>query len=805
MEKDIVYQVAIVGGGPAGLSAAIRAAESGLSHILLEAESHLSNTIYRFQKGKHVMSEPVRLPLRSSLAFEAGSRENILDAWTKEAARLEINVRSKSPVTSLSGIHGNFSVGLVGGGSINAETVIVAIGMQGQPNKLGVKGEDLGFVDYHLDDPDAFHDQVVVVVGAGDSAIETAMVLATHNRVIVVNRRDGFFRAAAGNRNAILDAITDGKIECFYNSTPLGIEEQSGRANLVLDTAGVQVDILCDRIIARLGASLPRAFLESCGITFSGDEATALPMLDARYESIVRGLYVIGSLAGYPLIKQALNQGFEVIEQIRGNPVQSVEDELLLNKFAGVPGFATVSEILAKVGSTVPVFGAIDARSLRGILLESQIQLPSDDTVIFCHDDYSDTFYSILGGEVLIQLHKQDPTLFVKLKSGDFFGESELISGRRRLIKAVAGENCILIESPRLAIKKLGASNRTIAEILERTAMERAILWYFAPGLSEDAYKPLLERVSCHYFKAGEILFRAGDQGDSVHFLRSGAVTVTYIRDGHEVPCRLVTAGDYLGESDALVGDCIRGSTTCATAETATVEIQGEDFRWLLQLHPELRRIVQVNYLAYHANGQPGTQQSGEVISFLMGQGVGEATSVLLIDESLCIRCDNCEKACADTHGGIARLNREAGPTSASIHLPTSCRHCIQPHCMNECPPNAIHRAANGEVFIEDTCIGCGNCVQNCPYDVIHLASGKDNGNKPSLWRRLLFGFDESVAVGAGCGSHKKAVKCDLCKDLSGGPACVAACPTGAAFRGDPEELLFDVLKHSGRQLPENS
>ncbi|MGZ4994855.1 MAG: FAD-binding protein, partial [Methylobacter sp.] len=57
---NIVYRVAIVGAGPAGLSAAIRAAETGLSHILLEAESHLSNTIHRFQKGKYVMAEPVR-------------------------------------------------------------------------------------------------------------------------------------------------------------------------------------------------------------------------------------------------------------------------------------------------------------------------------------------------------------------------------------------------------------------------------------------------------------------------------------------------------------------------------------------------------------------------------------------------------------------------------------------------------------------------------------------------------------------------------------------------------------------------
>src|SRR5205814_2414116 len=88
--------------------------------------------------------------------------------------------------------------------------------------------------------------------------------------------------------------------------------------------------------------------------------------------------------------------------------------------------------------------------------------------------------------------------------------------------------------------------------------------------------------------------------------------------------------------------------------------------------------------------------------------GFGEATNALLIDESLCIRCDNCEKACAETHHGISRLNREAGPTFNMLHVPTSCRHCEDPHCMSDCPPDAVHRAPNGEVWIDfDQCIGC--------------------------------------------------------------------------------------------------
>jgi thioredoxin reductase/CRP-like cAMP-binding protein len=502
-----------LGGGPAGLSAAIRAAETGLSHVLLEAEAHLSNTIHRFQKGKHVMAEPIQLPLRSSLAFEAGSRESLLEAWTGEGARLEVNVRRNSPVTAIGGDQGNFSVELADGGTIRAETVILAIGLQGQPNKRGIDGEALGFVDYRLDDPDDFTNQVIAVIGAGDSAIETALALAGQNRVIIVNRRGGFDRAA-GNRNAILDAIAGGGIECFYHGTPRRIEAQNGHARLMLEASGEAVEILCDKIIARLGASHPRAFLESCRIAFSGDEPTALPALDARYQANVQGLYVIGALAGYPLIKQALNQGYEVIEHIRGKPVQSVEDELLLDKFAGVPGLASADEILAKVGGTIALFGTLDARPLRGMLLESRLLFPAPDTPIFSRGDYSDSFYAILGGDLHIELPGDEGALSVQLEAGEFLGDAELISGQRRAVSAVAGKNCMLLETPRLAVNKLAAAHRTVAGMLERTAMERAIRWYLTPGLPEADYKMLESKLSRRRFASGDMLFREGDSGN---------------------------------------------------------------------------------------------------------------------------------------------------------------------------------------------------------------------------------------------------------------------------------------------------
>ena len=194
-----------------------------------------------------------------------------------------------------------------------------------------------------------------------------------------------------------------------------------------------------------------------------------------------------------------------------------------------------------------------------------------------------------------------------------------------------------------------------------------------------------------------------------------------------------------------------------------------------------------------------------EQAKFLVAQGLGEATDVLLIDERLCVGCDNCEKACADSHDGLSRLDREAGKSFAHLHVPTSCRHCEHPHCMADCPPNAIHRGPDGEVFINDTCIGCGNCQRNCPYGVIRM--DKVPPKKPSLLSWLFFGsgpgpgepsyqwskkntkYTGDPAVDEML-DRKKAIKCDMCAGIEGGPSCVRACPTGAAIRVSPDEFL---------------
>ncbi len=241
-----------------------------------------------------------------------------------------------------------------------------------------------------------------------------------------------------------------------------------------------------------------------------------------------------------------------------------------------------------------------------------------------------------------------------------------------------------------------------------------------------------------------------------------------------------------------------RNATVRAAINTETIWMESDKFRQMIDVSPELRGEVERLLLTrfIESESMQTRPDAGNIIQLLVEQGVGEATDILLIDETLCVACDNCEKACAETHGGVSRLNREAGPTYASIHVPTSCRHCEHPHCMADCPPDAIHRAVDGEVYIDDSCIGCGNCERNCPYGVIQLSSGAPK--KPGLFSWMMFGIGPGPGENKGWNkAHKKddgapkvAVKCDMCLNVPGGSACVRACPTGAAIRVSPEEFF---------------
>ncbi|MEL7184864.1 MAG: cyclic nucleotide-binding domain-containing protein [Pseudomonadota bacterium] len=780
----MTFDLIIVGGGPAGLSAAAHAEHLGMNYVLLEGSSAIANTIQRYQKGKHVMAEPMVVPLRSDLSFSAGSREAVLDGWSSGLG--DASVRFNAEVTAIAGEKPSLEVTLANGETLSAAAVVLAIGLQGNPRKLGVVGEAEPFVQYTLDDPDEFSGETIVVVGAGDAAIENAVALSRQNSVIIVNRRDEFARAKDGNLNLITRAIDDGSIKCFY-STNVGSVESGKAINLNTETGQARVE--CDRIIARLGAIPPRGFVESCGIEFPSEDRNALPELSNKYESNVPGLHIIGALGGYPLIKQAMNQGYEVVEFIKGNEILPADHGILEAKFRPLPFNTDVDATLTLIRSRAPMFEDINGLVLRELVLASEILTPKRGNIVFRKNDYTNTFISIIDGQVEIETESGTP---ITLEAGQFFGEMSLLSGRRRSATVKASTDCVLLESPRREIIKLMNTYEPVRTSIDRTFIVRTL----RAGLVPDALQLELEAIASsteqRNYNADEVLFSEGDEADGLYLIRSGSVSVSRRIGGRDIVTSYVAAGNYVGEM-GLVGQSSRSATVKATVATEAIFLSADVFQTMMMRNTGLRERVQSTVKVRLSENlrMEAAPEAGDLISFLMQQGLGEATDVLLIDESLCVGCDNCETACAETHGGTSRLDRAAGPSYAQVHVPTSCRHCEDPHCMRDCPPDAIRRAPNGEVYIQESCIGCGNCERNCPYGVIQMAGEKEPA--PNLINWLLTGKGSGPGQREeldASGLQKKAVKCDMCKDLSGGPACVRACPTGAALRMSPSEFV---------------
>jgi Fe-S-cluster-containing hydrogenase component 2 len=350
---------------------------------------------------------------------------------------------------------------------------------------------------------------------------------------------------------------------------------------------------------------------------------------------------------------------------------------------------------------------------------------------------------------------------------------------------------------------------------LDRVAMRRIIHTALARDRPISEIEDVIAGAELKRYKAFETIFSEGDPVDALYILRTGSATVSRVENGREVALNYVAAGSLFGERGLLDETATRAATIRATVASEAVRIPAEIVRASMDRMPELRVIFEsavqnqldqtVRSALARAGQSESTGDETAVASFLVNQGVGEATNAFIIDEGLCTRCGNCESACASTHDGISRVNRDAGQRALSVLLPVACRHCENPHCMSDCPVDAITRAATGEVFInQQTCIGCANCSNNCPYGVISMVDPTSGHMEEQGWLGWL-----TNAVGITRPKHvhhdpnaphvTKAVKCDLCKDTGGSPACVAACPTGAAIRVAPETYMSWLRDGRGR------
>ena len=272
-----VWDVIIVGAGPAGISASLRAAEHRLSALTLERES-VGGTVSKYPRQKLVMTSPVEFPLHGKFSKTTLSKEDLLRFWEKVMARTDLNIRTGEGVDTVQrGANGLFHV-RTAKAEYRARAVILAMGRAGTPRKLGVKGEELPHVLYRLIEADHYTGQNILVVGGGDSAVEAAMGLAHQagNRVTLSYRRGEFSRLKDRNAKRIAEHIVSRKIEVLFNSMP--VEFRAG--SVLIEVAGEVRELPNDFVWIFAGGTSPSEFLKSAGVAFGG--STSDSHLQAR-------------------------------------------------------------------------------------------------------------------------------------------------------------------------------------------------------------------------------------------------------------------------------------------------------------------------------------------------------------------------------------------------------------------------------------------------------------------------------------------------------------------------------------------
>ena len=290
--------------------------------------------------------------------------------------------------------------------------------------------------------------------------------------------------------------------------------------------------------------------------------------------------------------------------------------------------------------------------------------------------------------------------------------------------------------------------NRTILETLCRECLERR---------STIATR----RRTVNYATRGEVI----GEMTALHNQESYSTSIAFSHDPQQLPRTLATKK--------------------VSQSVDVVRIPVRALRELAARSPKFRQYVQQS-VPGPVPKRPTKNQTLLPVSAsdtreFQAMGLAWGQSLMVIDLDRCTRCNECVRACVDSHDdGRTRLHLD-GPRFENRYLvPATCRSCLDPVCMIGCPVGAIHRGDRGEVWISDHCIGCSRCADQCPYGSIQMDLLSQQETATSGFHFLSSPeFIPPV-------THEKAVVCDQCRFTpSGKPACLYACPHDAAIRVD--------------------
>jgi thioredoxin reductase len=207
------------------------------------------------------------LPLYGKVKLKETSKDELLTIWTSILKKHNITIKEKSKVEKISKVGEMFQVETLQGDVFTTQTILLALGRRGTPRKLNIFGEMSQKVAYRLLDSELIKNQKIIVVGGGDAAVESALLLANENNVTLSYRGEKFNRLKPRNADLINNAIIAGKIDVIFNSNLTTI--QNDFVSYTLNGDSQEIKIENDLVYIFAGGELPTAFLKKTGIHVS--------------------------------------------------------------------------------------------------------------------------------------------------------------------------------------------------------------------------------------------------------------------------------------------------------------------------------------------------------------------------------------------------------------------------------------------------------------------------------------------------------------------------------------------------------
>jgi Fe-S-cluster-containing dehydrogenase component/CRP-like cAMP-binding protein len=452
---------------------------------------------------------------------------------------------------------------------------------------------------------------------------------------------------------------------------------------------------------------------------------------------------------------------------------------------AGAQPTGQAAENLALL-SRVPFLTEVSHEDLEPLAAHSVVRRYEPGASVVVQGEFGHSMFVLVHGQIAIRARGQDGTqldLGRLHQPGDFFGEVALLGRGVRSATVIAETPTILLEIEKNRFDLLVRRNESALEELEKYYHARSIATYtrlhrYLGQLDEHALVQLTQGARMKKYGRDDVVSKAGDPATEVMLIKDGVLKMVRTgSDGRLSILAYFNTHDVAGSHDAST----RPYDLVALGQAEVIFLSRGAFNKLAMTHPH----VFAHFGKDDMHRQSALANAGHTIfnvaQELLQEGV-EVESLLVINLDRCVRCGNCVRACharhqftrLDRRGPIFRRRRHIqSKQHEHIMIPSSCRHCRDPECMIGCPTGAIHRSPNGDVDINDNCIGCDNCARKCPYGNITMMPVPEEQRK-----------DPSIT--------KRAIKCNLCRGYSYSN-CVYECPRGAVLRVDPLRF-FDEL-----------